>query len=594
MNNEWLPTTQLRRTIAVTNALGHYMLFNYCLCGALESTRDALGNTNQFSYDNQSRLTSATYADGYSLTYGYNLIDELTNVYDGAGISVTNVFNNQGLLTVSSNAAGQVRAVSYDVLDRPTNTVDANGATISMTYDSLNRVLTRSYPDGGSELFGYTAFGLIAYTNQLTNVTYYGYDAERRKIAETNALNNFTQYAYDSASDLISLTDPNSHTTQWGYDLYGRVTNKVDATGTNILTYQYDADNRLTNRWSIAKSNTVYSYDAIGNLTNVTYLHTNHSISFAYDAMNWMTSMSDGIGTTAFSYTQVGQLASESGPWASDTVSYTFTDRLRTALDVQQPNASAWVQNYDYDMVGRMTVITSPAGTFSYTYNPGLAGTSSASALVGIIALPNGGWITNTYDNNGRILGTWLTNSLSNLDSSVYTYNVGNQRTTVTRTGENTADYTYDPIGEVVADQASEVSGGAARLNEQLHYAFDPAGNLLYRTNNTLIANFTVNSDNELTANTNGGRLTVVGTTTSTATNVTVNATNTAQRYGDATFAATNFPILSSYTAVAADNLGRHSTNTVNVNITTNNALFQYRRQRKPDFRRCSVLRLRR
>jgi YD repeat-containing protein len=53
------------------------------------------------------------------------------------------------------------------------------------------------------------------------------------------------------------LTDANSDTTQWGYDLYGRVTNKVDATSASILQYQYDADSRLTNRWSLARSNTV-------------------------------------------------------------------------------------------------------------------------------------------------------------------------------------------------------------------------------------------------------------------------------------------------------------------------------------------------
>jgi RHS repeat-associated protein len=86
--------------------------------------------------------------------------------------------------------------------------------------------------------------------------------------------------------------------------------------------------------------------------------------------------------------------------------------------------------------------------------------------------------------------------------------------------------------------------------------------------------NFTVNSDNELTANTNGGRLTVMGTTTSVATNVTVNSSNAAP-YGDATFAATNMPIATNYTAIAADKYGRHSTNTVNVNITTNTT-YQY------------------
>jgi YD repeat-containing protein len=37
---------------------------------------------------------------------------------------------------------------------------------------------------------------------------------------------------------------------------------------------------------------------------------------------------------------------------------------------LQQPNASAWVQNYVYDMAAHMTSLTSPAGTFAYTYDP--------------------------------------------------------------------------------------------------------------------------------------------------------------------------------------------------------------------------------
>jgi RHS repeat-associated protein len=246
-------------------------------------------------------------------------------------------------------------------------------------------------------------------------------------------------------------------------------------------------------------------------------------------------------------------------------------------LEWQQPEASEWVQDYRYDLAGRMTGITSPAGAFGYTYNPGLAGTVAASSLIAKIALPIGAFITNTYDNNGRMLGTWLYNSSAlALDSSVYANNVGSQRVSATRGGENTADYTYDKIGQVVADQAYEVTGGATRWNEQLHYAFDPAGNLTYRTNNTIVKNFQVNNLNELTGMTNGGRLTVMGTATSSnATTVTVNSSN-ALVYGDATFAATNMPLTTSYTAIAADSLGRHSTNTVTVLLSTNNALYQY------------------
>ena len=96
-----------------------------------------------------------------------------------------------------------------------------------------------------------------------------------------------------------------------------------------------------------------------------------------------------------------------------------------------------------------------------------------------------------------------------------------------------------------------------------------------YRTNNALIENFQVNTLNELTASTNGGTLTVVGTTTSQATNVAVNGTNAASNYNDATFAAPNMPLTTTYTAVASDGYGRRATNTVTVNIATNTT-YQY------------------
>jgi YD repeat-containing protein len=134
--------------------------------------------------------------------------------------------------------------------------------------------------------------------------------------------------------------------------------------------------------------------------------------------------------------------------------------------------------------------------------------------------------------------------------------------------------YAYDPIGQVVSDAAWEVTNTSLRLNEQLHYVYDSAGNLNYRTNNALIENFRVNSLNELTTNTNGGTLTVVGTTTSPATSVTVNGSS-ATLYGDATFAAAGLPLTTTYTATAQDTYGRRATNTVTVSLATN-VVFQY------------------
>jgi hypothetical protein len=46
--------------------------------------------------------------------------------------------------------------------------------------------------------------------------------------------------------------------------------------------------------------------------------------------------------------------------------------------------------------------------------------------------------------------------------------------------------------GQVLSDGATE--NASNRLNEKLSYGYDPAGNLAYRTNNALVANFQVNN----------------------------------------------------------------------------------------------------
>jgi RHS repeat-associated protein len=559
----------LRRLITETNAVGNYTLYNYCSCGALESIRDAAGNFTYFTYDNAGDRLSTTYPDGYSVNYNYDLMGRVISTMDSAGYNLTNWYDNQGLRYTVTSAAGQMSLVAYDVEDRVTNSVDANDVTNNLSYDPLGRVLTCSYPDGGVEFYGYSfgVSGPTQYTNQIGKITLYGYDAARRKIAETNALNYVTSFGYDAAGDLLTLTDGKSQTTTWGYDNYGRVTNKVDAASNLLFLYQYDPDNRLTNRWSNAKGTTIYAYDAVGNLTKVTY-PVSPSINLGYDVLNRLTNMVDAVGTTVYAYDAAGQMLSEDGPSASDTVNYTYQNRLRTAMSIQAPNASAWTQSYGYDSTRRLTGITSPAGAFSYTYD------LVQLQRVDLLALPGGAYITNTFDNVSRLTGTYLNKSNgTNLDSYAYGYNQASQRTGVTRTAGDYANYTYDNIGELASANGSE-AGGASRLNEQFGYAYDAAGNVQYVTNSTLIKAYTVNNLNELSQINRGSSaatMTVAGTTTSTATNVTVNG-STANVYADNTFAAPGMTVGSAgtyytFTAIAHDVYGRADTNSITVSF---------------------------
>src|SRR5882724_3137126 len=123
----------------------------------------------------------------------------------------------------------------------------------------------------------------------------------------------------------------------------------------------------------------------------------------------------DVAGTRVYSYTAGNQLFTEDGPFTSDTVTNTYLNRLRTALALQQPTGT-WTNGFIYDAAGRLTNVTSQAGSFGYEYISGVAGQSGFTAsLIKRLLLPNTSVITNDFDSTGHQLGTWLKTSSGTL-----------------------------------------------------------------------------------------------------------------------------------------------------------------------------------
>ena len=73
------------------------------------------------------------------------------------------------------------------------------------------------------------------------------------------------------------------------------------------------------------------------------------------------------MGTTRYTYDAAGQLLTEDGPFTSDTVTNTYSNRQRIALGLQEPSG-VWTNGFGWDLAGRLASVTSPAGTFAYTY----------------------------------------------------------------------------------------------------------------------------------------------------------------------------------------------------------------------------------
>ena len=467
----------LRRRSAETNAIGTVTRYGYCYCGAMGYITNAFGAPIQQAttmlYDYQGNRSFVYNADGYNLTNWYDSLGQLAATGDGWGYRWF-YYNNLGLLTTISNAFGPERIVAYDLKDRPQYVTDANAVTVTNTYDNLDRLLTRGYPGGGVEKFGYSARGMIAYTNQIGLTNFYAYDAAGRTTFATNANAELIRYTNNAAGDLLSLTDGKNQTTKWSYDQYGRVTNKVDQAGTVILKYDYDPGDRLTNRWSVAKGTTYYTYDAADHLTFVNY-PSSPDVTFQYDALGRLTNMVDAAGTTKYTYTSGNQLLTEDGPWSSDTVTNSYTYRQRTGWVVQQPTGT-WTNRFGYDTAKRLTNVTSQAGSFNYTYlYPRLS-------LPAKIALPNSSYITNAYDGVARLTGAYLKNSGNSvLDSATYGYNAANQRTTFTNAAGTFVQLAYDRIGQLtVADSSVNT--------EDRGYYYDSAWNLNRLTNNGVSA----------------------------------------------------------------------------------------------------------
>jgi len=560
----------LQHLTTVTNANNAVTAYSWCGCGSLTAILDALTNLTTLNYDNQGNLTYVGFPDTSSITYQFDLAGRMTNAFDGASRNLQLAYNNQGLPTTITGAGGVLRQTVFDALNRPTSVTDANGITVTNQFDAINELLKRTWPDGISEGYGYNAAGLVAYTNRDQKVTRYGRDGAGRLTSVTNANTEVTQFGYDSLDNVTSLIDGLTHTTTWQFNQYGWLTNKVDGLTRNAFQYAYNANGWITNRWTPEKGNTGYTYDNVGNLKSIVY--PQQTISYAYNALNQLTNMVDAVGTTAFSYTPAGQMASENGPWTSDTLTYTYVQGLRTALTLSQ-TTSNWSQSYGYDSNWRMTSITSPAGTFTYSYN-----FQPASSLVTGIQLPNGANIVNTYDSLARLTGTALNNHWTHpLDSYTYTPDALGLRTNVVRNlglTSSTVTAAFDNIGQLTSWNATD-TGGALRQNEQLGFGYDAAHNLHTRNNGSLAQTFTTDAANQLNSVTRTGTFTLSGATPAPAASVTVNG-QAAQTYGDFTFAATNLSLASgnnTFTNIAQNAYGVMATNILTLNLPSSVSL---------------------
>ncbi|MFN5739221.1 MAG: RHS repeat-associated core domain-containing protein, partial [Akkermansiaceae bacterium] len=241
-------------------------------------------------------------------------------------------------------------------------------------------------------------------------------------------------------------------------------------------------------------------------------------MSFTYDTIyGQVATMSDGTGSTSYTYHPVGQLgalmpATIDGPLTNDIIAFTYDEQGR--LKTHSIDGSSNTTSIDaYDNLGRITQLTNPLGTFQHTYDP-------VNLLPKTITAPNG-MVTelNYHPVSADLRLQELKHTLpGNAPLSKYNYEYGkngNINSWQRQIGTDPAtkfSFGYDKGDQLTSATLAAVANPNTPL-ESHSFQYDKAGNRTSRQNGNVIERATHNNTNQITSTQAGGKMRVAGAT---------------------------------------------------------------------------------
>ncbi|MFF0018766.1 RHS repeat-associated core domain-containing protein [Streptomyces sp. NPDC005374] len=521
---------------SISDPDGNLQTFAYDDHGNQISASDARGFTTTHAYDDSDNLTTTITPDGLRTDYAYDESGHIAAGGDGYGLLTSTTAQ-----PVDGSATARVTGVYYDDTAHPgdaTRTVDARGNTSRATYDTAGDVTSATDAEGDKTQYGYdtargvrtstvspigTAAGTApGCTPPATGCTTYTYDAWDNRTGTTDPLGHTTAAVYDADGDQVSATDANARKTTYGYDAADRRTtvtrpdSSVQKTAYNpdgttsrttdgagdATNYGYDAQGRQTTSTDPAGRTTTSAYDAAGDLLTVTdpasrvttYTYdpagNTASISYSdgttpnvtnigYDAMGRRTGMTDGTGTSSWSYDTFGELVAQTSGSGAAT-GYGF-DANSNETSVSYPGTTTRTATRTFDRANRLTALqdwNSQSTAFGY----------NADGQWKTTTYPNGTVATTTFNTADQATADALTSGSTTLTSLSYTRDNAGQLASDTgqtyqynsleqvkssTTGSTTTPFAYD-----AADNPVQVGGTGQ--------AFDAADQLCWSTTGTM------------------------------------------------------------------------------------------------------------
>ncbi len=453
-----------------------FVEFTYNLRDQRLTAKDQGGATTNYEYDQEGQLTKVTRPDGKFASVGYDATGRVNSVTDERGNTTQFSYDPscecRDRLTTITDALNQVAQYRYDAAGRRVAFIDALNRETKYNYDARGRLTQITFPDNTSKQFGYDgASRRIAETDEANKLTRYNYNLAGDLIGVIDALNQTTSYAYDGNHNLTTISDANNRTTTFTYTSRDQLQYRT-LPDNSVDQYQYDAAKNLKTRVDFRGKATTYNYDALNRLTSIVpdVSLGEPTISYTYTPNGDRATMTDGTGTTVYSYDGQHCLLSKQTPFG--TLSYDY-DASFNLKQIKSSNANGvWVE-YTYDALNRLATVNdkrlSP-GLTTYSYD--------AVSNLKSVTQPNGVQTDYTYNSVNLPANVRISKGAQVLANYAYTFKPTGHRATVTEQSGRTVSYEYDDIWRLTKET---ISGAGAGQNGVVSYVLDKVGNRLQR-----------------------------------------------------------------------------------------------------------------
>jgi RHS repeat-associated protein len=441
---------------------------------------DAAGQTSQFTYNSRGQLASFTDALNETTTLTYD-----TNGY---------------LLMIDGPLPGTNDSTrfTYDGFGRLRTYTRLGGFPVTFDYDAFDRVTVISFPDGTHEQFGYDRLDRSFARDRLGHRTDYTWNSLRQLVRTKDSLNQVTRFGWCECGALTSITDPMGRMTTFQYDIENRKIAKQLPDGSQI-TYVYDpATSHVKSIVDEKGQIKALEYYLDDNLKGISYPNATirtAPVTCQYDVnYNRMTVLSDGTGSTAWSYYPAGSLGGLEvskvlASWNNVPVIYQYDALGRGTNRVIGSSG----QSYEFDPLGRVTSIINALGIFSCTYD------GASERVVDVVSSTSQKAHFDYFDIFGDQRLQKITHTAPNgslISRFGYAYDlVGNITNWVRETGNATNQWSvgYDAANQLSTVQIKQNSGSFTYA-----YGYDGAGNRLYEDINGVRRNASYNTLNQL------------------------------------------------------------------------------------------------